>query len=336
MTVTAPRTATTTTAASPADATATATATTATPLLLHAGTPQQWLEQHLEAHLAVHETSPVDPAERTWVEGRDVLGDDAAFLRAAHRRILGEGGGTPQMAAKWLVGWTAGTVADAVGFVLAAGGAGVLADTAPLRWRLHPDGWVDRVSLHGCTVLVPPGHPWAGQAGVEVVDDEAEVVTRTVDSLVRAVRPVVDAIRGFARAGARSLWAEVADGIGMSTTYQPHLPVRDDVVQRLRAAVTAPGAPWRVSPTVRTATAPWGPVYLGQKGGCCLAYQLPEPEPTAVDDAALSDDLREYYALFPRETGDKRVCTTCSLRDPQGCADRQLWWLQQRRPGATG
>ncbi|MGJ7441809.1 hypothetical protein [Aquipuribacter sp. MA13-6] len=300
-------------------------------LLLQAETPQQWLDVHLEAHLAVHETTPVDPAERTWVEGPHVLGDDAAFLRAAHRRILGDDGGTPQMAAKWLVAWTAGTVADAVGFVLAAGGAGVLADTAPLRWRLHPDGWVDRVSLDGCTVLVTPHHPWAGRDGVEVVADEAEVVTRTVDSLVRSVRPVVDALRGIARVGARSLWAEVADGIGMSTTLQPDLPVREDVVHRLRAALTAPGAPWRVSPTVRTASAPWGPVYLGQKGGCCLAYQRPSPDEVVPDDADLTDALREYYARFPPETGTRRVCSTCSLRDPQGCADRQLWWLEQRR-----
>jgi len=302
--------------------------------LLTAETPQSWLETHLEAHLAVHETAPVDPAQRTWVEGAAVLAEDARFLRETHRRILGDDGGTPQMAAKWLVGWTAGTVADAVGFVLAIGGAGVLADTAPLRWRLHPDGWVDRVSLAGCTVLVTADHPWAGLPGVEVVAEESEVVTRTVDSLVRGVRPVVDAIRSIAPVGARSLWAEVADGIGMSPTYQPHLPVRDDVVGRLRAALTAPGAPWRVSPEVRTASAPWGPVYLGQKGGCCLAYQLPEPDAAVVDDAEMTDAMREYHARFPRETGERRVCTTCSLRDPQGCADRQLWWLAQRRSPA--
>ncbi|WP_380164914.1 hypothetical protein [Jannaschia sp. R86511] len=324
MTVTAARR-----AVSPAARPAVGPAVSLPPLL--AGTPAAWLATHLEGHLARHETEPVDAAERTWVQAPAVLADDAAFLRAAHRRILADDGGTAQMAAKWLVGWTAGTVADAVGFVLATGGAGVLADTAPLRWRLHPDGWVDRVSLDGCRVLVAPGHPWAGRDDVEVVADEAELVARTVDSLVRAVRPVVDALRGVARVGARSLWAEVADGIGMSPTYQPDLPVRDDVVARLRAALTAPGAPWRVSPTVRTASAPWGPVYLGQKGGCCLAYQRPQPDVVLPDEAELSDELREYYARFPPETGAKRVCTTCSLRDPQGCADRQLWWLGQNR-----
>ncbi|MFC3687244.1 hypothetical protein [Aquipuribacter hungaricus] len=300
--------------------------------LLVAATPAEFLATHLEQHAAVHEGG-VDTSGHAWVGETEVLGEDAAFLRAAHRRILDTDGGTPQMAAKWLVGWAAGTVADAVGFVLGTGGAGVLVDTAPLRWRLHPGGWVDRVRLDGCTVVVPPGHPWAGQPGVEVVADEAELVVRTVDALVRAVRPVVDAVRGIGRVGARSLWAEVADAIALSPTYQPHLPVRDDVVERLRTAVTAPGAPWRVSPSVRTATAPWGPVYLGQKAGCCLAYQRPEPEPTP--DADLTDAMREYYALFPPETGAARVCTTCSLRDPQGCADRQMWWLGQQVSAAV-
>ncbi len=76
-------------------------------------------------------------------------------------------------------------------------------------------------------------------------------------------------------------------------------------------------------------------MYLGQKGGCCLAYQRPEVEATATGEADMDDEMREYSARFPRETGEKRVCTTCSLRDPQGCADRQMWWLEQHRRAST-
>lgn len=303
---------------------------TTTPPVLTAPTPRRFLDEHLERHHARHEAGPVDPTTRTWLVVDDLLADEAAFLRAAHRRILDADGGTPQMAAKWLVGWVAGTVADAVGFVLATGGAGVLADTAPLRWRLHPDGWVDRVALDGCTVLVTSEHPWAGQPGVQPAADETELTTRTVDALVAAVRPLVDAVRRVARVGARSLWAEVADGFGMAPTFQPGLPVRQDVVDRLRTALLAPGAPWRVSPTVRTATAPWGEkVYLGQKGGCCLAYQRPEAPPVA--EADMTDELRDYYRRFPPETGAARVCSTCSLRDPAACEARQLYWFEQHR-----
>lgn len=297
--------------------------------LLQAPTPEEWFATHLETYFATHD-GPADEAGRRWLDAADLLGDAAAFLRVAHTRILATDGGTPQMAAKWLVAWSAGTVADAVGFVLAAGAAGLLADSGTIGWRLHPDGWVDRVRLDGCTVLVTAGHDWAGQDGVEVVDSDGELLRRTVESLVTAVRPVVDAVRGLARVGAHSMWAEVADGIGMSPTFQPDLPVRQDVVDRLRDALAAPGAPWRVSPTLRTTTAPWGePVYLGQKGGCCLAYQRPEPAPPP--ESELTDELGAYYDRFPRETGVARVCSTCSLRDAAGCEARQLYWLEQRR-----
>lgn len=267
-----------------------------------AETAQLWFDLHLESHLAVFEAEPVDETSRIWVSEAQLLAGDAAFLRAAQHRILDSSGGTPQMAAKWLVGWYAGKVADAVGFVLATGRAGVLVDTRPLRWRTHPDGWADRVSVDGCTVLVGPEHSWAGDDGVEVVAGEAELITRTVDSLVRAVRPVVEAVHGIARVGARSLWAEVADGFGLSPVHHPGLPVDEVVVGRLRAALSAPGVPWRVSPTLRAVSAPWGPVYLGQKGGCCLAYQRSTAESTA----------------------ERPLCTTCSLHDPAECADRQL------------
>ena len=80
--------------------------------VLPAATPAQWLATHLEAHLAAHETGPVDPATRTWADERAVLADGAAMLRDAHARVLAGGGGTSQMAAKWVVGWSAGAVAD--------------------------------------------------------------------------------------------------------------------------------------------------------------------------------------------------------------------------------
>lgn len=304
--------------------------------LLRARTPQAWLDDHLLAHLARHDGPGAD--SHRWVTYGALLDGGLARL---HADVHAREGGTAQMAAKWVVTWTAGRVADVVGFVLAAGGAGLLADTVGhggdgLRWRQDPEGWADRLDVRGATLLVTPEHPWAPLSGVpvppgrhrvELVPDEVALVTRTVDSLVVAVRPLVDAARARARVGARALWAEIADEVGMATLYQPELPVRDDVVARLRAALRAPGAPWRVSPSLRTVSTSWGRAYLGQKGGCCLAYQRPDREP--VPEAELTDSLREYYARFPPETGARRVCTTCSLRDPEGCAARQLWWLEK-------
>jgi hypothetical protein len=300
--------------------------------LLTADTPEEWFATHLLAHAEAHAEEPGPAGPQVWVGVDDLLAADGALLARTHRRVLaGDGlGGTGQMAAKWVLSWTAGPVAAAVGLVLGAGSAGLLVDRGVLRLRLHPDGWVDRVEPVGCPVVVPAGHPWAGQAGVLVVADEDELVRVTVESMVAALRPVVDAVRGLARVGARTLWAEVADDLGLATTYQPHLPGRADVVARLQAAVTAPGAPWRVSPSLRTTTAPWGEqVYVGQKGGCCLAYQRPSVD---VPDEEMTDDLREYHARFERALPDgKHVCNTCSLRDEAGCEERQLFWLERRR-----
>lgn len=296
--------------------------------LLSAPGPAEWLATHVPTGPGAVDAS----APQVWLALNQVVADDAAVLAAAHRRVLaGQGrGGTAQMAAKWVLTWTVGPVASLVGLFLGAGSAGLLLDRGSVRVRLHPDGWVDRVEPVGCPVVVAPGHPWAGRDDVLVVADEAELVLLTVDSLVAALRPVVDAVRGLARVGARTLWAEVADDLGLATTYRPDLPGRADVVARLQAAVTAPGAPWRVSPTLRTTTAPWGDeVYVGQKGGCCLAYQRPASD--VVEDE-LTDDLREYHAQFERELPDGRnVCNTCSLRDRAGCDARQLFWLGRGR-----
>jgi hypothetical protein len=306
------------------------TRSTSDPLLTAAG-PGEWFATHLAAHQNAHAEHEDADGPQVWVGLDDLLTDGAVLLADTHRRVLaGDGrGGSAQMAAKWVLSWTAGPVAAAVGHVLGTGAAGLLVDRGPVRLRLHPDGWVDRVDPGGCPVAVTPEHPWAGQDGVVVAADETELVRLTVDSLVAALRPVVDAVRGLARVGARALWAEVADELGLATTYQPYLPGREDVVARLRAAVTAPGAPWRVSPTLRTTTAPWGEVYVGQKGGCCLAYQRPS---VPVPEDEMTDDLREYHARFERALPDgKHVCNTCSLRDAPGCEERQLFWLERRR-----
>lgn len=213
--------------------------------LLEAPTPQAWLDTWLWTWFASHEEGAEEQTGHRWVGPQDVLGDDGAFLRAAHRRILDTEGGTPQMAAKWLIGWVGGTVAGAVGFGLAAGSTGLLVDTAALRWRLHPDGWVDRVGLDGCEVVVAADHPWAGLAGVHAVDDDEMVVAATVRSLVTTLTPLVDLVGSLAKVGRRGLWAEVADGLGMSVAYQPHLPVSEHALQLLRLALLVPGAPWR-------------------------------------------------------------------------------------------
>lgn len=83
-----------------------------------------------------------------------------------------------------------------------------------------------------------------------------------------------------------------------------------------------------MAPQVRVVDTASGPAYLGRKGGCCLAYQLPRAEPDPDEES--SQEHRAYLEAFPPEDGP-RYCTTCSLRDLTDCENRQVWWLGRRR-----
>jgi hypothetical protein len=121
--------------------------------------------------------------------------------------------------------------------------------------------------------------------------------------------------------------------LGTAVVLSPSIPVEQDVVDSLAAAVRTRGAPWTNYPTLRIADAVLGSVYVAQKGGCCLAYtRPPEPAPTP---GQLGDPNRSYLERFPLEP-DRRYCTTCSLRDFADCEARQLFWLEcLQRAAAT-
>lgn len=129
-----------------------------TPLLL-ADNPQAWLATHLTAHQSADDED-LSPGQR-WVRIADLLADDTAHLRREHARMIAENGTPPAAAAKWLAGWFAGRLADRAGFVYAASAALLLAPEAA-RFRLHPDGWPDRLDPGAVPVAVVAGHPWAG------------------------------------------------------------------------------------------------------------------------------------------------------------------------------
>jgi hypothetical protein len=300
---------------------------TTSSMSLSAPTPQAWWATHLHRYFAGRDEESLPAAEPLWVDVAAVVADEGALVRDLHRQLLAAQGGTAQMAAKWIVDWYAGTPAGAVGFVLATADAGVLLDPDTVRLRLDAEGWVDRVDVTACTVVVTDDHPWAGLPGVQVAANHEELVARTVTSLIECLVPVVETVRGLAKVGARALWAEISDALGLCLTYQPHVPVQQDSVDRLSQALTRDGVPWRSTPTLRVAQAPWGPAYLGQKAGCCLAYQRPAPEPVPVEQQ--HPDQRAFEQAFPLEQSPDRFCGTCSLRDRPGCEARQLWWLQR-------
>lgn len=215
-----------------------------------------------------------------------------------------ERGARPTAAACYLSEWIGGTLAGNVGYGLALGHVGFEVDPESLRWHRHPEGWLDAVDLSTAVPVVDRTHPWAGRADVEVVETRAEVIARAVRGVVAAIEPVIDAIRALAPVGRPGLRNEVADGFAMSICFDRSLPVRASAVETLREAIAQPGRPWIAMPTIRIATASFGPCYVAQKGGCCLAYtNIPRP----VD----ADGAVDY-------------CSTCRFRSWDDCEGRQL------------
>lgn len=277
-------------------------------MLLEAPTPRDWLAAH----------RPVDAGPGgTWLTGPSLLADG---LRAAHTRLCADDV-PPVPAAKWVVSWYAGGLAATVGFMLALADAAPVVDLGRARWRRHPDGWPELVDPGAVPVVVPVGHPWAGQPGTLTAPDVAAVAVR---ALVAAAGEVVEVGRTLARVGRTALWAEVADGLGLPLLHRPDLPVDPAAVERLRTALALPGVPWRKRPDLRED----GLLYLGRKGGCCLNYQCPpDPEPEPAD---LDARERAYGERFPPT--EPRYCSTCSLRDLADCEERQLFWASSPTP----
>lgn len=161
-----------------------------------------------------------------------------------------------------------------------------------------------------------------------MVPDDATVLKRSVASLVALATPIVEVCRSLAKVGRAGLWNEVADDLGMALAHQVRVPVDDDMIAALGAALAQPDTPWTKTP--RLAFAPsdhLGRAHIAQKGGCCLAYtgHLEEPDPAELDE-----DHRAYLERFPRQPDQPRYCSTCTFRNFEDCTDRQLYWLEQR------
>lgn len=295
-------------------------------MLLPAPSPSAWLATRLAARYG----APTPPQDTGWWSVRDMLADDAAWLRSLHQQLSAGAGVPPRAAANYLAGWVGGTLAGAIGFALTASGAGFVLEREQVRWRQHTGGWIDAVDLGAPHVLVPPGHPWAGQPEIEVIADAAALRTRTVRALVDVLRPIVDACHGLARVGKVGLWNEVGDGLGMALAFQRTIPARAELVEMLDAAVATPGAPWKARPSLDIADSALGPVYVGQKGGCCLAFTRSEHEVVDAGAGVAGPAHLAYLARFPQVPGEPQYCSTCRFRTPDDCQARQLFWLEQQ------
>jgi len=286
--------------------------------------PRAWLDGWLAPRLGI--APPLRPDD-AWP---GLAGLDRARLADLHARLAADGATGPA-AAKWLAGWYAGGLAAAVGRTLGLARAALVVDPADVRWHVRPEGWPDGYDLGAPAVAVAAGHPWAEHPGVRVVADADAVRELALDSVLGVATPLVTRLRTLAKVGLPSLWAEVGDRLGLAVTSDLALPVDETVAAELRAVVALPRAPWKARPRLEVGPTAAGPAYLGQKGGCCLAYLCQEE--AGEPDPAQAAWLAVYRERFPVGPGRPDYCSTCSLLEAGECAARQRLWVEHHSAG---
>lgn len=287
-------------------------------------TARAWLDEELPKLLAeVDEEMPSRP-----VRAADLLAEGGAQLTAAAAQLRRQGT-TPQAAATYVAGWFPGGAGRVVGVALATVGAGLLLTADELTWHVVEDGWPLSGTVGEIAVLVPPGHLWAGQPGVETVPEQ-EMLVRTVGALIEFAAPLVEACKSLGKVRRSSLWDEVADGLACAMNYKPRA-LDPAAIELLVRAVDLPGTPWKGRPRLgNVESALLGTVHVAQKGGCCLAFTCPHPE---EHEAELSRRDQAWKDRFPVEA--KRYCTTCKFRDAEDSYARQVFWLELEHADAS-
>lgn len=297
---------------------------------LVADDPAAWLERHRSTYFR-----DVPPSVREVALG-DLLDGGGGLLRARFEGELREGW-APQPGVTGVVGAFAGAVAGFVGYAAIASGAHWLVGPGGVRWVLDDDGWPAAVTLLDHRVLVAPGHPWAGLAGVEVEADPDARARRCIDGLVAALTPIVEQARACTKVGRAGLWNSVVDSIGHAAMYQSTFPADHAQVDVVRRLLAVPGAPWRARPDVRGVDTELGTVCVAQRGGCCLVYTQTWPD--EHDDHEHDELHARFYEAFTDPPDAPGYCNDCSLRPEEDCFARLLWWrtteLELRREGAA-
>jgi len=298
-------------------------------IMLEAPTPAAFIDTHLLPRLERHDDGGTDLDNGVWLTLADMLAEDAALLRDVHTAMVA-GGDPAKAVANYFAGWVAGYLAEVVGFVWVTADAGVVVDET-VRWRLHSEGYPDRIDVSRCRVVVRDTHPWAGCAGVDDLPTRDDVRRQTTEALVAFLTPFIETCRTLAKVGRNALWAEVADGLATATALAAHIDAGEGI-PRVQELLDADGMPWRKRPKLWTAEGRCGPMVVVQKGGCCLAY-------TGGDDDHDHEDEehRLYVERFPKIEGQPAYCATCSFREPHDVEARQVFWsdLMERKNQAV-
>ncbi|MFD6567688.1 hypothetical protein [Micromonospora profundi] len=179
---------------------------------------------------------------------------------------------TPHAAAT--LAWKAYTYAVALPAVLGWASARrvPLVRAADVVVRLDPPDSVFTVALRpSVRVAVLPWDPAARRGGVEVVADEAGMLSALRGALVDAhLGPMLTHVRMVARVGSRSLRGSLASGVANAVLKAAHtLP--GNAVDQVDTLLTA----LRVRDLVDLLPGPDGGATV-QRRTCCLAFTLPE------------------------------------------------------------
>jgi len=242
--------------------------------------------------------------------------------------------------AGWLTALLAGHAqrrVDVAGAFLASYLGAVLAEPVAAAvldhgrgWLLHPpglalqrramDGWFSGLAIRGGPVLVLPGDPLEGYPDATALPDLDALRSRVAESLVGALRPVFEVIRGRTRLGWPVLWGQVGDLVvgaavdrarqrGGSTTA-----AWDSARQLIDAlAVHAPQV--RTRQVLDSVDWSGGRSEFAVRGTCCLYYQV----------ADLPLDRTGARA-------DEAYCARCPLLDPTDRQRRWSAWLAANPP----
>lgn len=285
--------------------------------------PDTWWRAELPAAVPAVVTDVREAAPRV----DDLVAGDAAVLRQLHASTCERFGAPADTAATFLVIWTMGAVANAVGATWALADAGLVVDPTTLRFVPGDDVPVAGVHLGDVTAIVDATHPWAGAPRVEVVPDRAERRDRVMAALVAASDPLVEAVHRIVRVGRAGLWNQVGDGLVDWLAYRTSPPVTDAITGAARELATAPARRWKATAAAWTMAAASGRAFAVQKGGCCLEYRF------ATADDYSGEDGAAFVDAFPVRPGERITCGTCSLRDRHDAEARQRFWID-RREGA--
>lgn len=170
-------------------------------------------------------------------------------------------------------------------------------------------------------IAVAAGHPWRGRPGVRTLDTDGLVAQACTAALVGTVTPIVELLQRLTRAGRTGLWHEVSDAVGGSLVERPEPPTPVEL-ERLRALLGVPRAPWKRLPRIELVATAEGAVCVCHRGGCCQSF-------TAVPSTAeitADDDHSAFAAAFPDPADVPDYCANCRFRSFDDVVRRRLWW----------